>query len=72
MDGGPTVGVGPAAGINGGVQAGAGGPAAGGPAAGAGGQGAGARNQEQRDPIINARDRLFHTLFFRISLAYAR
>ena len=67
MDGGPTVGVGPAAGINGGVQAGAGGPAA-----GAGGQGAGARNQEQRDPIINARDRLFHTLFFRISLAYAR
>ena len=31
------------------------------------------RNQDQpRDPIINARDRLFHTLFFRISLAYAR
>jgi len=25
-----------------------------------------------RDPILNARDRLFHTLFFRISLAYAR
>ena len=29
-------------------------------------------NGEQRDPIINARDRLFHTLFFRLSLAYAR
>jgi len=29
-------------------------------------------NPEPRDPIINARDRLFHTLFFRVSLAYAR
>ena len=27
---------------------------------------------ETRDPILNARDRLFHTLFFRLSLAYAR
>lgn len=25
-----------------------------------------------RDPLINVRDRLFHTLFFRLSLAYAR
>ena len=29
-------------------------------------------NQEQRDPLVNVRDRLFHTLFFRLSLAYAR
>ncbi|XP_023320920.1 uncharacterized protein LOC111695729 [Eurytemora carolleeae] len=27
---------------------------------------------EVRDPILNARDRLFHSLFFRLSLAYAR
>jgi len=25
-----------------------------------------------RDPLVNVRDRLFHTLFFRLSLAYAR
>jgi hypothetical protein len=25
-----------------------------------------------RDPLISVRDRLFHTLFFKISLAYAR
>merc|ERR1719193_961350 len=25
-----------------------------------------------RDPLVNMRDRLFHTLFFRLSLAYAR
>jgi len=36
--------------------------------AGGGGEGTG----EARDPILNARDRLFHTLFFRLSLAYAR
>jgi len=29
-------------------------------------------NQEPRDPLVNVRDRLFHTLFFRLSLAYAR
>ena len=29
-------------------------------------------NQDQRDPLVNVRDRLFHTLFFRLSLAYAR
>ena len=62
-------------GLRGGGTPGTGGGGAGGPApvggAGAGTQGAN-RNQEQRDPIINARDRLFHTLFFRISLAYAR
>ena len=28
--------------------------------------------QEVRDPLVNVRDRLFHTLFFRLSLAYAR
>merc|ERR1719187_199580 len=27
---------------------------------------------DQRDPLVNVRDRLFHTLFFRLSLAYAR
>ena len=27
---------------------------------------------DQRDPLVNMRDRLFHTLFFRLSLAYAR
>ena len=25
-----------------------------------------------RDPLINVRDRLFHTLFFKLSVAYAR
>lgn len=30
------------------------------------------QNQGIRDPLINVRDRLFHTLFFKISLAYAR
>lgn len=29
-------------------------------------------NGGQRDPHVNIRDRLFHTLFFRLSLAYAR
>ena len=58
MEGAQTVNGGPAA-------AAAGAPGGGGPANGG-------RNGEQRDPIINARDRLFHTLFFRISLAYAR
>ena len=29
-------------------------------------------NNNPRDPLINVRDRLFHTLFFKISLAYAR
>ena len=28
--------------------------------------------QQQRDPLLNARDRLFHTLFFRLALGYAR
>ena len=27
---------------------------------------------QDRDPLVNMRDRLFHTLFFRLSLAYAR
>jgi len=27
---------------------------------------------EQRDPLVNVRDRLFHTMFFGLSLAYAR
>ena len=27
---------------------------------------------QARDPLVNVRDRLFHTLFFRLSLAYAR
>ena len=52
--------------LNGGPAAAAGAPGGGGGPANVG------RNGEQRDPIINARDRLFHTLFFRISLAYAR
>ena len=30
------------------------------------------QNNGPRDPLINVRDRLFHTLFFKISLAYAR
>lgn len=29
-------------------------------------------NNHDRDPLVNMRDRLFHTLFFRLSLAYAR
>ena len=29
-------------------------------------------NGHDRDPLVNMRDRLFHTLFFRLSLAYAR
>jgi len=36
---------------------------------------AGAANNQQpgpRDPLMNVRDRLFHTLFFKLSLAYAR
>ena len=37
-----------------------------------GGGGGGGTTAAARDPIINARDRLFHTLFFRLSLAYAR
>ena len=31
-----------------------------------------ANNVHDRDPLVNMRDRLFHTLFFRLSLAYAR
>ena len=27
---------------------------------------------QARDPLINVRDRLFHTLFFKLSVAYAR
>ena len=34
--------------------------------------GPGAPNTQRTDPLINVRDRLFHTLFFKISLAYAR
>ena len=30
------------------------------------------QGQNLRDPLMNVRDRLFHTLFFRLSLAYAR
>ena len=37
----------------------------------AGGQPAGGQ-QAVRDPLMNVRDRLFHTLFFKLSLAYAR
>lgn len=29
-------------------------------------------HDRDRDPLVNMRDRLFHTLFFRLSLAYAR
>ena len=29
-------------------------------------------NNNNQDPLVNMRDRLFHTLFFRLSLAYAR
>ena len=36
----------------------------------AGGQPGG--QQAVRDPLMNVRDRLFHTLFFKLSLAYAR
>lgn len=32
----------------------------------------GANGGHDRDPLVNMRDRLFHTLFFRLSLAYAR
>lgn len=30
------------------------------------------QQQQQRDPLLSARDRLFHTLFFRLALGYAR
>ncbi len=30
------------------------------------------QQQQPRDPLISVRDRLFHTLFFKLSLAYAR
>lgn len=33
---------------------------------------AAAANVVGRDPLINVRDRLFHTLFYRLTLAYAR
>lgn len=36
------------------------------------GQGQGGQGQQTRDPLMNVRDRLFHTLFFKLSLAYAR
>ena len=32
----------------------------------------GAGGGGSRDPLINMRDRLFHTLFYRLTLAYAR
>lgn len=32
----------------------------------------GGRTNFQPDPLVNVRERLFHTLFFRITLAYAR
>ena len=31
-----------------------------------------ARNVNQQNPLLNVRDRLFHALFYRIALAYAR
>ena len=43
----------------------------GGGAGGPQGQPAGGQ-QAVRDPLMNVRDRLFHTLFFKLSLAYAR
>ena len=30
------------------------------------------RNMNQQNPLLNVRDRLFHALFYRIALAYAR
>ena len=30
------------------------------------------RNMNQQNPLLNVRDRLFHVLFYRIALAYAR
>ena len=52
----------------GGVQAGPQGPPPGGQPPGGQPQGP----QATRDPLMNVRDRLFHTLFFKLSLAYAR
>jgi hypothetical protein len=30
------------------------------------------RNNNNQNPLINVRDRLFHALFFKVALAYAR